>query len=89
MREAQPIVERLLALAEFVPVHYSWRPSSPDPGDEHVIDCAMNARAVVVTFNVKDFRWARVQLGLQVLTPDEFLWQVTENRPAASGQDQE
>ena len=40
-------------------IHYSWRPMSPDPGDEHVIDCAMNAGATVVTWNVRDFKAAR------------------------------
>ena len=67
--KAQSVVEELLARAEFVPVYFSWRPSSPDPGDEHVIDCAMNARAAVVTSNVRDFMWARAELRLQVLRP--------------------
>jgi predicted nucleic acid-binding protein len=51
----------------------SWRPSSPDPGDEHVIDCAMNARAIVVTSNLRDFELARVELHLPVLSPVDFL----------------
>jgi predicted nucleic acid-binding protein len=46
---------------------------SPDPGDEHVIDCAMNARAPVVTVNTRDFRLAAQTLGLVVLTPVEFV----------------
>ena len=79
----QPVVEELLALAEFVPLYFSWRPSSPDPGDEHVVDCAMNASAAVVTSNVRDFMWARAELRLQVLRPGEFLWRLTEQRPAS------
>ncbi len=86
---AQPVVDELLARAEFVPTYFSWRPSSPDPGDEHVIDCAMNARAVVVTSNVRDFMWAQAELRLQVLTPGEFLWYVTEDDPTRSDQYQE
>ena len=46
---------------------------SPDPGDEHVIDCAMNARAPVVTANTRDFQLAAQTLGLAVLTPAEFV----------------
>ena len=39
-------------------MYFSWRPMSPDPGDEHVIDCAMNACASVVTANTRDFQLA-------------------------------
>jgi predicted nucleic acid-binding protein len=85
---ARPVVDELLASAEFVSAHFSWRPISPDPGDEHVVDCAMNAGAVVVTSNVRDFTRARTE-GLQVLTPAEFLWHLTEHRPAGSDQNQE
>lgn len=72
--EVQPLLTELLGEhAEFVTVWFSWRPSSPDPGDEHVIDCAMNARAPVVTSNVRDFRQAVGELGLNVMTPIKFL----------------
>jgi hypothetical protein len=33
----------------------------------------MNANAVVVTSNIRDFQMARATLGLPVLTPVEFL----------------
>jgi predicted nucleic acid-binding protein len=33
---------------EFIKIYISWRPISPDPGDDHVIDCAMNARVPVI-----------------------------------------
>lgn len=39
------VLDALLDRAELVTAYYSWRPSSPDPGDEHVIDCAMNVRS--------------------------------------------
>ena len=55
------------------PIYFSWRPMSPDPGDEHVIDGAMNARAPVVTANTRDLRLAAQTLGLVVLTPVEFV----------------
>lgn len=71
--QLQPVLGSLLAKAEFVTIYYSWRPSSPDPGDEHVIDCAMNAGAPVVTTNVRDFQAARLSLGLVVLKPAELV----------------
>jgi putative PIN family toxin of toxin-antitoxin system len=65
----KPVLGTLLSKAQFVVIHYTWRPISPDPGDEHVIDCAMNAGATVITSNVRDFETAREALGLRVITP--------------------
>ncbi len=67
------VLDALLNRAELVTAYFSWRPSSPDPGDEHVIDCAMNARAIIVTSNLRDFKLARVELHLPVLSPVDFL----------------
>jgi hypothetical protein len=71
--ELQIVLKQMLAIAEFVPVHFSWRLRSPDVGDDHVIDCAMNAGVPIVTSNVRDFRLAKNDFGLPVLTPLEFL----------------
>ena len=72
-RNLQPIVGILLAQAEVVPIYFSWRPTSPDPGDDHLIDCAMNAGVPVVTSNLRDFRQAEHRLGLAVLSPVDFV----------------
>ena len=73
----RPVLGALLMQAEFVSIYYSWRPSSPDPGDDHVIDCAMNAGAIVISANVRDFKLAKRTLGLRMMTPAEFLPQLT------------
>jgi len=69
----KPVLGQMLARAEFVPIYFSWRPTSPDPGDDLVIDCAMNAGALVVTTNVRDFWLAQQSLGLILMTPTEFV----------------
>ncbi|MDZ4872492.1 MAG: hypothetical protein CLLPBCKN_001880 [Chroococcidiopsis cubana SAG 39.79] len=69
----KPVLGTLLSQANFTTIYYSWRPTSPDPGDEHVIDCAMNASAIVVTSNIRDFKTAKESLGLQVMTPVEVV----------------
>jgi putative PIN family toxin of toxin-antitoxin system len=69
----KPLLEELLSIAEYTSIYFSWRPNSPDPGDDLAIDCAMNAGALVVTSNIKDFRSARESLGLRVMTPIEFV----------------
>jgi hypothetical protein len=66
-------LEELLNIADYTSIYFSWRPTSPDPGDDLAIDCAMNAGAIVVTSNIKDFRSARESLGLRVMTPVEFV----------------
>ena len=72
----KPVLGTLLSKAQFVVVYYSWRPASPDPGDDHVIDCAMNAGATVITWNVKDLYAAKDALGLRVITPVEAVVQL-------------
>jgi putative PIN family toxin of toxin-antitoxin system len=69
----QPVLGYLLNVAQFTNIYFSWRPTSPDAGDDLVIDCAMNAGAIVVTSNIRDFRSARDSLGLRVMTPVEFV----------------
>jgi len=65
----QQALAALLTQTEFVSVYFSWRPISPHAADDHVIDCAMNAGAIVVTHNLRDFGSAREELGLRVVTP--------------------
>jgi predicted nucleic acid-binding protein len=77
-RQLQPVVGMLLARARFVPVYFSWRPMSPDPGDDHVIDCAINAGVPVVTANVQDFCLAQETLGLVVLPPVDFVTRLAQ-----------
>ena len=74
----RPVLGQLLSLCQFIVIHYSWRPTSPDAGDDLVIDCAMNAEAMVVTSNLRDFRSAEVSLGLQIMTPVELVIKLAE-----------
>ena len=77
-QQMRPVLETLLDRARFVTIYYSWRPISPDPGDDHIIDCAMNACATVITSNLRDFQSARIALGLRVLTPVEAILHLLE-----------
>ncbi len=75
-QELQPVLALLLSQSQFTTIYYSWRPTSPDAGDDLVIDCAMNANAAIATSNIRDFRKARDSLGLQVLTPTQLVTQI-------------
>jgi predicted nucleic acid-binding protein len=69
----QPVLGQLLHVAQYTNIYFSWRPTSPDAGDDLVIDCAMNAGEIVVTSNIRDFWGARDSLGLWIMTPVEFV----------------
>ena len=75
----KPVLGKLLSLAEFTTIYFTWRPTSSDPGDDLIIDCAMNANAAIVTSNIKDFRSAQQILGLQVFTPVKLILKLTNN----------
>ncbi len=74
----RPVLGALLKQTIFIPNYFTWRPISPDPGDDHVVDCAMNAGAPIVTYNVKDFRNATLILEVPVMTPLEYVHWLTE-----------
>ena len=77
--QVKPVLGALLSRARFVTIYYSWRPASPDPGDDHVIDCAVNAAATLVSANVRDFRSAQESLGLEIVTASEaVVWLASE-----------
>lgn len=69
----KPVLALLVEKSNFTPIYFSWRPSSPDAGDDLVIDCAMNAGATVITSNIRDFKFAEKSLGLKVLTPVQLV----------------
>lgn len=72
-RYTEPIVNTLLTKAEFTPIRYSYRPSVPDPKDEHVVDCVMNSNTALVTNNLKDFENAALYLGFELLQAPDFI----------------
>jgi predicted nucleic acid-binding protein len=73
------VLAKLLTKANFTIIYYFWRPTSPDPGDDLVIDCAMNANSIVITSNIRDFQKAKKVLGLKVMTPKELVIKLANN----------
>ncbi len=72
-RHLEPVVMAMLKQAQPVDINFRWRPVSQDLSDDHVVDGAMNANAVLVTANVRDFLLAQRVLKLTVMTPVSFL----------------
>ena len=65
------------ALVEPVELHFRWRPQLRDPGDEMVLEAAINGEAeALVTYNTADFAAAGDRFGVAVLRPAELLKKV-------------
>ncbi|MBM3950449.1 MAG: putative toxin-antitoxin system toxin component, PIN family [Rhodospirillales bacterium] len=72
--EIAQFLDGLAALAEPVDSHFLWRPQLRDPGDEMVLEAAVNGRAdAIVTFNVRDYGGGPAKFGVAVLKPAEAL----------------
>jgi predicted nucleic acid-binding protein len=73
-RQSEELVTDLIALSHRVQLHFSWRPNLPDEGDNKFVEAAIHAAAVIVTYNVSDFRGADLSPhGWTAMTPQEFL----------------
>ena len=72
--EAELLVDALLRFGQPVFFDYRWRPQTRDPGDEMVLETAINAKAdAIVTFNRRDFGKAPLQFGLERWLPGQAL----------------
>ena len=68
------ILAALASAAEPVTIHYSRRPQLSDPGDELVLEAAVNGRAdALVTHNLRHFTKAAARFGLRLVRPIEVL----------------
>jgi predicted nucleic acid-binding protein len=74
-------LQALLVRGEYVPIYYTYRPASRDPGDDFIVDCVLNSRALLVTSNIRDFSEASRHLGFKVLLPSDFVLLLEEQRP--------
>ncbi len=74
LAEVDTALAALAMLTEAVEVRFTWRPQLPDPGDEMVLEAAVNGRAdALVTHNLADFAAAAPRFGLALLRPSELL----------------
>jgi predicted nucleic acid-binding protein len=75
MDERQELFDAFLSVAEWVQVHFGWRPNLRDEGDNHLIQLAVAAGAsVIVTHNISDLKSGELLFpSIEVLTPGELL----------------
>ena len=74
LAEVDVFIDAVLAMVEPIETHFMWRPQLRDPGDELVLETAVNGQAdAIVTFNRRDFDAVAQSFGVEVLLPKEAL----------------
>jgi len=74
IEQIDEFLAELAAHVEPVELHFMWRPQTRDPGDEMVLEAAINGDAdALITYNVSDFAVAAERFGVHVLRPAEVL----------------
>jgi putative PIN family toxin of toxin-antitoxin system len=72
--EVSTYIDAIIAMADPVKAFFRWRPQLRDPGDELVLEAAVNGQAdAIVTFNESHLREARKNFGIEVIRPAEAL----------------
>ena len=65
-------LDAVVDLIKPVEAWFLWRPQLRDPGDELVLEAAVNGRAeAIATFNRRDFLPAATRFGIEVMLPAE------------------
>jgi putative PIN family toxin of toxin-antitoxin system len=78
-REVEIFVDAVLAMAEPVKTHFLWRPQLHDPGDEMVLEAAVNGRAdLLITFNTRDFGLVPSRFGIEVMIPRDAIERIRQ-----------
>src|ERR1700719_1142192 len=73
-REVEIFLDGVVAISEPVKTHFLWRPQLRNPGDEMVLEAAVNGRAdAVVTFTLRDFGTVPARFGIELMIPREAI----------------
>ena len=68
--DVRVVLEGFADLCVLVAISYRWRPQARDPGDDLVLEAAINGGAsVVASFNVRDMQAGARRFGIAVETP--------------------
>jgi PIN domain len=68
------ILDALAATGVPVIPNFSWRPELSDPGDEMVLETAVNGQAdLIVTFNLPHFSPGAHRFGIRPMRPPQAL----------------
>ena len=72
--EVRTVIDALCAAGREVVTRFQWRPQLRDPGDEMVLEAAVNGRAdALVTFNERDFAAVSERFRVPIPSPGKAL----------------
>jgi predicted nucleic acid-binding protein len=69
-------IEDVAAVVVPVGIDFQWRPQLSDPGDEMVLEAAINCGGAIVTYNLRDFGTAPARFGLDLWTAADALQRI-------------
>jgi predicted nucleic acid-binding protein len=82
VREVGEVLDALASVAVPVPLRFLWRPRLKDPGDEMVLETAVNGAADrLVTFDERHLASAAREFGIRVELPSS-MWKEIRRRHA-------
>jgi len=73
LADIDSLLDSFCAIAKQHNIFYIWRPTTPDPNDDFLVDLAIEAQIdYIISYNKKDL-YPIKKLGVGVITPKEFL----------------
>ena len=72
-------LDYVFQVSNLIPSVQRRRPNLPDPGDELILELAVESRAIIVTHSKAHFTGA-ARFGILVKTPAEFLKMLRESQ---------
>jgi putative PIN family toxin of toxin-antitoxin system len=73
--ERDDLLNAVISVADWVHIHFLWRPNLSDEADNHVLELAVAGGAeAIITTNTRDFHQAELLFpDIKILTPGAFL----------------
>lgn len=72
-QDIDDVIDYMCTIGKHRKVHFLWRPNLKDPGDDFVLELAVESGCeYIVTHNIRDFSGSE-KFGVKVITPQELL----------------
>jgi putative PIN family toxin of toxin-antitoxin system len=81
IQDVDGLLDALARIAEPVEISYLWRPHLADPGDELVLETAVNGGAeMIATFDLRHLASAAARFGIAAARPGTVVRRLREQR---------
>jgi putative PIN family toxin of toxin-antitoxin system len=76
-KDIEDVLDYIVSISKAHKIYYLWRPLLKDIKDDMVLELAVKANSMIITYNKKDFKEASL-FNIAVLNPKEFLNMIGE-----------